>query len=903
MAKPLGLVVSHTHWDRAWYLSFEGYRHALVRTVDEVLQALDADPDFAAFALDGQTALLEDYLRMRPQEEARIRRLAQAKRLSFGPCYVLPDEYLVSPEALIRNLRKGMDDARRYGCEPRDGWMPDSFGHVGQMPQLLARFGLRSFVFMRGVPQDLWERAGTEFLWEAPDGSRVLGVYLRNGYDALCALGHPERFGNFRGRTPDATAAVQLTKSVLDMQLAQARGALLLPNGADHMPLQAELPRLLAEVRAQVPEIELRHVGIEAAMDALLARGMPSEVHRGELLGNAHHPVLSSVWSSRIDMKLENHRVEALLERHAEPLVALLGRAGDKHLALLEEAWRLVLLGHPHDDVCGCGHDEIHVAGRERLREASTTIECLVQDSLRELSLRAGLAPAKDRVVVAVHNPHLEPCEELVACEVHWPRKLSEDELLRVALTGPDGKPVRVQLEMLHTVEEESVTIARHLDYRTGSLFLVTFPAKLVAAGLSFFELHLEGGPQSGVQETRSRGIENAYLKIDARRSGALTVLDKRTGRVWDELMLFESALDDGDLYSYSCPEGFTPAITRGQNNAQISTWRDDYGSHMVIGLEWTPSWIGDGWDGDAPIVIEAEVFLPDDLDEVRVRLTLDTVLPDHRLRVLLPCGAGVVETEAGSCFEFVRRARAVPATAAETAELRKRYPGESEYPTRFGRDLIVAGDAHGSVAVATRGLFEHELVDHAGRDGGQKSFLALTLMRAVGRVSREGGSLRRCGAGPAIETPQAQHIVPGTQFHFSWRPLPTGTRAAEVAPRALRFAHPPLAWQVERGVHERAATTSQVPLTRALVACDDPWLTLSATQPRADGGLVVRLWNRSEEARTATVRLDALAGAWSSAARVDLMDRVLETLALSGSQFTLTLGAHAVETVLLGRK
>ena len=903
MAKPLGLVVSHTHWDRAWYLSFEGYRHALVRTVDEVLQALDADPDFAAFALDGQTALLEDYLRMRPQEEARIRRLAQAKRLSFGPCYVLPDEYLVSPEALIRNLRKGMDDARRYGCEPRDGWMPDSFGHVGQMPQLLARFGLRSFVFMRGVPQDLWDRAGTEFVWEAPDGSRVLGVYLRNGYDALCALGHPERFGNFRGRTPDAAAAVQLTKSVLDMQLAQARGALLLPNGADHMPLQAELPGLLAEVRAHVPEIELRHVGIEAAMDALLARGMPGEVHRGELLGNAHHPVLSSVWSSRIDMKLENHRVEALLERHAEPLVALLGRAGDKHLALLDEAWRLVLLGHPHDDVCGCGHDEIHVAGRERLREASTTIECLVQDALRELSLRAGLAPAKDRVVVAVHNPHLEPCEELVACEVHWPRKLSEDELLRVALTGPDGKPVRVQLEMLHTLEEESVTIARHLDYRTGSLFLATFPAKLVAAGLSFFELHLEGGPQSGVQETRSRGIENAHLKIDARRSGALTVLDKRTGRVWDELLLFESALDDGDLYSYSCPEGFTPAITRGQNNAQISTWRDDFGSHMVVGLEWTPSWIGDGWEGDAPIVIEAEVFLPDDLDEVRVRLTLDTVLPDHRLRVLLPCGAGVVETEAGSCFEFVRRARAVPATAAETVELRKRYPGESEYPTRFGRDLIVAGDAHGSVAVATRGLFEHELVDHAGRDGGQKSFLALTLMRAVGRVSREGGSLRRCGAGPAIETPQAQHIVPGTQFHFSWRPLPTGTRAAEVAPRALRFAHPPLAWQVERGVHERAATNSQVPLTRALVACEDPWLTLSATQPRADGGLVVRLWNRSEETRTAIVRLDALAGAWSSAARVDLMDRVLETLALSGSQFTLTLGAHAVETVLLGRK
>lgn len=903
-ARPLGLVVSHTHWDRAWYLSFEGYRHALVRTVDEVLALLDADPSFSAFALDGQTALLEDYLRVRPEEEARIVRLARARRLSFGPCYVLPDEFLVSPEALVRNLRKGMDDARRYGCEPKDGWMPDSFGHVGQMPQLLARFGLRSFVFMRGVPKDLWERAGTEFAWESPDGSRVLGVYLRNGYDALCALGQPARFGDFRGRAPEAEAAAQLVKETLDAQLAKTRGALLLPNGADHMPAQSELPWLLDEVRARLPEVEFRHVGVEEALDALVARGAPAETHRGELLGNEHHPVLSSVWSSRIDLKIDNHRVESLLERHAEPLVALLGRAGGRHLALLDEAWRLVLLGHPHDDVCGCGHDAIHVAGRERLREAQTTIECIVADALRELSLGAGLAPATDRVVLAAHNPHFEPCSELVECEVHWPRKLSDEELGRLSLAGPDGKPVRVKLELLQAAEEEAVVMARHLDYRTGTLLLATFPAALPPAGLAFYELSLGGGPQAATEESRGRGIENAFLRIDARRSGALTVLDKRTGRVWDELLLFESAPDDGDLYSYSLPEGFAPSITRGQNNAQVTSWRDDFGSHLLVVLEWTPAWVGDGWDGDAPILVEAEVSLPDDLDEVRVRLTLDAALPDHRLRVLLPCGSGVVETEAGSCFEFVRRPRAVPATPEETAELRKRYPGESEYPTRFCRDLVVAGDAQGSVAVATRGLFEHELVDHTGRDGHQKSFLALTLLRAVGRVSREGGSLRRCGAGPAIETPQAQHIAPGTEFHFSWRPAAAGARAADLAPRALRFAHPPLAWQVERGAHERAAPADrQAPLTRSLVRCDAPQVSLSAVQPRPDGALVVRAWNRGGSAVDAVLLLDPCGGAWASAERVDLLDRPLEALPLSGGQLRLSFGPHAVETVLLRRK
>ncbi len=59
----------------------------------------------------------------------------------MGPWHVLPDEWLVSGEALIRNLRLGLSKAEALGGAMRVGYVPDQFGHVGQLPQLFAGFG------------------------------------------------------------------------------------------------------------------------------------------------------------------------------------------------------------------------------------------------------------------------------------------------------------------------------------------------------------------------------------------------------------------------------------------------------------------------------------------------------------------------------------------------------------------------------------------------------------------------------------------------------------------------------------------------------------------------------------------------------------------------------------------
>jgi alpha-mannosidase len=190
------VVVPHTHWDREWYLSHETFRYRLVHLLDTLLELLERDPGFRHFTLDGQTIVLSDYLEVRPEARERIAKLVREGRLLVGPWFVLPDEWLVSGEALIRNLRRGLSDARALGPAMRVGYVPDQFGHVGQLPQLFAGFGCEAAVLWRGVPAGVDE---TLFGWEAPDGTRIFGVYLMHGYG--CATS-PNAWRSVRGSRP-----------------------------------------------------------------------------------------------------------------------------------------------------------------------------------------------------------------------------------------------------------------------------------------------------------------------------------------------------------------------------------------------------------------------------------------------------------------------------------------------------------------------------------------------------------------------------------------------------------------------------------------------------------------------------------------------------------------------------
>src|SRR6476646_2624652 len=130
-------IVPHTHWDREWYSPFQTFRMRLVKLLDTLLPMLESDLSYTRFMLDGQTAVLDDYLEVRPEARGALTRLAATDRLSIGPWMVLMDEFMVSGETMVRDIQLGITRGSEFGGVMEVGYLPDMFGHVAQMPQIL----------------------------------------------------------------------------------------------------------------------------------------------------------------------------------------------------------------------------------------------------------------------------------------------------------------------------------------------------------------------------------------------------------------------------------------------------------------------------------------------------------------------------------------------------------------------------------------------------------------------------------------------------------------------------------------------------------------------------------------------------------------------------------------------
>jgi alpha-mannosidase len=370
-------LVPHTHWDREWYLPFEAFRSRLVEMMDGLIDLLDREPRFAHFHLDGQATIIDDYLAVRPEREADIRRLATEGRISVGPWYTQMDEFLVSGESLFRNLEWGLARARELGAEPPvAGYLPDQFGHVGQMPQILLQAGLERAVVWRGVPSAI---EGTAFAWEAPDGSRVLTEYLAFGYG----------LGAWMVQAEDAeTLAGHLRKAVEMLSPLSARRRLMVPVGGDHhVPAQKLAPLLDDAGRLAGVEARIGSIGKYLEQDGPV--DLP--VWRGELRSAARAHLLPGVYSNRVRQKRTRFEVEALIERYAEPLAALVSGSSWPEEEL-REAWRLLLWDGAHDSVCGCSIDEVARDVDARYAAARSIAQRIVDRSLHALAGRVRTA-------------------------------------------------------------------------------------------------------------------------------------------------------------------------------------------------------------------------------------------------------------------------------------------------------------------------------------------------------------------------------------------------------------------------------------------------------------------------------------------------------------------------------
>lgn len=148
----------------------------LISLIDQVLDLLDAEPRFRHFTLDGETRLIDDYLRLRPEQFERVERLAAAGRVLLGPWYAAPQPALTNVESLIRNLLIGLRTARALGGKPLQvGYLPEVSALHSALPQVLKSFGIQSLVFAAPSPDD----APLESVYRGLDGTRSLVGDLR----------------------------------------------------------------------------------------------------------------------------------------------------------------------------------------------------------------------------------------------------------------------------------------------------------------------------------------------------------------------------------------------------------------------------------------------------------------------------------------------------------------------------------------------------------------------------------------------------------------------------------------------------------------------------------------------------------------------------------------------------
>ena len=368
MEPTLITLVPHTHWDREWYAPFDEFRERLVAMMDTLVELGNAG--FPHFHLDGQTAMIDDYLAVRPEREADIRRLTEDGRLSAGPWVTQMDEFLVSGETHLRNLERGLARAGELGRPLMVGYLPDQFGHVGQMPQILANEGIDRAVVWRGVPKEI-DR--TQFWWEAPDGSRVLAEYLAFGY----SLGWDIE----QQQGPEELAA-SLRRKAEHVAPFLASERMLITVGADHTGPDATLPERLAIADEHLPGMTVRIGALSDHLDARPDDGLPS--WRGELRSSARAHLLPNVYSARAHQKRERGRVETLVERYAEPLAALVP-GFDWPAEELDRAWTLLLWNGAHDSVCGCSHDQVARDVDARCAEARAIAEAVIARALEGL--------------------------------------------------------------------------------------------------------------------------------------------------------------------------------------------------------------------------------------------------------------------------------------------------------------------------------------------------------------------------------------------------------------------------------------------------------------------------------------------------------------------------------------
>ncbi|MFW9810755.1 MAG: hypothetical protein ACFFE6_15370, partial [Candidatus Thorarchaeota archaeon] len=387
------IIVPHTHWDREWYLPFQRFRYTLVKLIDELLEILEKQ-DYI-FMLDGQTILIEDYLEIRPEKKEELLKHIREGKIVVGPWYLLPDEWLVGGESLIRNLEYSQDLANELNISLMDvAYLPDQFGHTSGMPQLLGDLtNLKNAVLWRGVPPSI---TAVPFTWRSHVNAdtSINGIYMPYGYGNATML--PAEYDEFVDAINDKISELEPFSPV---------PVYLLMNGSDHLFPQPFAKEFAARMTSVGLDISVSHLKdfIDNLDSALLESDYVRPIHDGEFRSPARAPLLQDTYSARMWIKQWNQKIEDLLTRSVEPITTYLSCVlGIQYPSgFLKTSWKWLLKNQPHDSICGCSVDQTHEEMKARFSWAESICDSILIDTEKRFHT---IAKPSDESAIVVFN-------------------------------------------------------------------------------------------------------------------------------------------------------------------------------------------------------------------------------------------------------------------------------------------------------------------------------------------------------------------------------------------------------------------------------------------------------------------------------------------------------------------
>ena len=769
--KPTYHIVSHSHWDREWYFTFDRFRAMLVDMIEDLLALFERDPEFVSYTLDGQMAAVMDYLEVRPERAETIRRLVQTGKLFIGPWYILNDEFLSSGESHIRNLMLGLRLGESLGGAMNVGYIPDQFGHIAQMPQILKGFGIDTALIYRGFGGEPGQEP-SEYWWTSPDGSRVLLHHLpRDGYSA-----------GYFGTKDEAIIRQKFDRLRAELDARGTTSQRLFFNGGDHHWPDAEVSTAIRVLR-QRDDAFFRHSNFPDFFDGLkkeIGDGKQLRRLEGETRFGYRHAfaVLGGVFSSRMYLKQMNAACEVLLERHLEPLNVLASLEGMRSKSpQIGQAWKYVLQNQDHDAICGTSVDEVHREMVVRYNKAEQIGKHVLAECFAQLLPYDEREHYDDRFLF-VFNPSPFLRNECVEADIEF---FLQDVVVGLnpevkvdgrrespkgfSILTSDGKELPYQV--LRRKEDFGVTYSKR-DYPHQTLVdrfsILLSPVDVPPTGWKGMSIVRRDQPPVFPPEVQVGKdlLENEFLRIEINPEGSIRLIDKATQSVYEKLNFFEDSGDAGDEYNYSYPEHdgwlvssqFPVDVTVEESGPLRGAIRLDH--HMRSPLSASEDRKSRSLE-TAEFTVSTVLTLTRSARRVDIRTTVWNRVKDHRFRALFATGIDTDESFAETPFAVVQRRH----VTYDTKNFLFEHPALVAPMYRF----VTLRDASKGLTQMVKGLPEYELKLN------ERGVLALTLLRSVGVLSGRDLITRPGGAaGWWNDTPDAQCL--GTHvFEYSLFP------------------------------------------------------------------------------------------------------------------------------------